>query len=188
MEDKNVQKLLDMLYSMIDEAKGSTFNSDRCVISREEAKELIDEIRSKLPGELGKAQELMKAREQYVDDVRKQAQRVKEKAQEEADRLLEQARREAETIVSESELLKQARKRANDILRQAEERSRELFQVTNGYTEDALRRTEEAVQAALNEVQESRKKFRATSAEQARTCQEQAKVVKTAATKAVSEG
>lgn len=188
MEDKNVQKLLDMLYSMIDEAKGSTFNSDRCVISREEAKELIDEIRSKLPGELGKAQELMKSREQYVDDAKKRVQRVMEKAQEEADQLRKQARQEAEAIVSESELLKQARQRANEILRQAEERSRELFQVTNSYTEDALRRTEEAVQAALNEVQESRKKFRATSAEQARVCQEQAKTVKTAAAKEVSEG
>ena len=27
MEDKNVQKLLDMLYGMIDEARGATFSS-----------------------------------------------------------------------------------------------------------------------------------------------------------------
>jgi len=37
--------------------------------------------------------------------------------------------------------------------------------VANTYTEDALRRTEEAIQAALSEVQESRARFRATSQE-----------------------
>ena len=37
--------------------------------------------------------------------------------------------------------------------------------MANTYTEDALRRTEEAIQAALTEVQESRARFRATSQE-----------------------
>ena len=58
MEDKNVQKLLDMLFGMIDEAKGATFSSEKCVINRDEALDLLDEIRNKLPGELTKAQEL----------------------------------------------------------------------------------------------------------------------------------
>ena len=38
--------------------------------------------------------------------------------------------------------------------------------MANTYTEDALRRTEEAIQAALTEVQESRARFRAASKEQ----------------------
>ena len=38
--------------------------------------------------------------------------------------------------------------------------------VTNEYTEDALRRTEEAIQLALEEVRESRARFRAVSNEQ----------------------
>ena len=44
-----------------------------------------------------------------------------------------------------------------------EERSRQLYQVANGYAEDALARTEEAVQAALDEVKQSRVRFRAAS-------------------------
>ena len=43
MEDKNVQKLLDMLFGMIDEAKGATFSSEKCVINRDEALDLLDE-------------------------------------------------------------------------------------------------------------------------------------------------
>ena len=79
---------------------------------------------------------------------------------------MRQAELDAKTIVSESEVIQQARQKSADIIRRAEERSRELYRVANTYTEDALRRTEEAIQAALTEVQESRARFRAASKEQ----------------------
>ena len=91
MEDKNVQKLLDMLFGMIDEAKGATFSSEKCVINRDEALDLLDEIRNKLPGELTKAQELMKSKEQYVDKANHEVRRMLDQAQDEAKRLREQA-------------------------------------------------------------------------------------------------
>ena len=162
MEDKNVQKLLDMLFGMIDEAKGATFSSEKCVINRDEALDLLDEIRNKLPGELTKAQELMKSKEQYVDKA-------------EAKRMLEKAQEDAKTIVSESETIQRAQRRSSEIIRQAEDRSRQLYQVANTYTEDALRRTEEAIQAALDEVRESRVRYRSASAEQMQACQEKLK-------------
>ena len=83
MEDKNVQKLLDMLFGMIDEAKGATFSSEKCVINRDEALDLLDEIRNKLPGELTKAQELMKSKEQYVDKANHEVRRMLDQAQDE---------------------------------------------------------------------------------------------------------
>ena len=167
MEDKNVQKLLDMLFGMIDEAKGATFSSEKCVINRDEALDLLDEIRNKLPGELTKAQELMKAQDE--------AKRLREQAQAEAKRMLEKAQEDAKTIVSESETIQRAQRRSSEIIRQAEDRSRQLYQVANTYTEDALRRTEEAIQAALDEVRESRVRYRSASAEQMQACQEKLK-------------
>ncbi len=197
MEDKNVQKLLDMLYGMIDEARGATFSSEKCIINREEALDLLDEVRTKLPAELSKAQDLMKSKEQYVDKanrevkrmldqaqdeakrLRDQAQeesrRMLEKAQEESRRMLEKAQEDAKTIVSESETIQRAQRRSSEIIHQAEDRSRQLYQVANTYTEDALRRTEEAIQAALDEVRESRVRFRSASAEQMQVCQEKLK-------------
>ena len=41
-----------------------------------------------------------------------------------------------------------------------------MYQVANEYSEDALARTEEAVQAALDEVKQQRVRFRTASAEQ----------------------
>ena len=175
MEDKNVQKLLDMLFGMIDEAKGATFSSEKCVINRDEALDLLDEIRNKLPGELTKAQELMKSKEQYVDKANHEVRRMLDQAQDEAKRLLEKAQEDAKTIVSESETIQRAQRRSSEIIRQAEDRSRQLYQVANTYTEDALRRTEEAIQAALDEVRESRVRYRSASAEQMQACQEKLK-------------
>lgn len=144
MEEKDVQRLLDMLYSMIDEAKSAAFSSDKCVISRDEALDLLDDIRAKLPLEIKKAQELVRAREEYVSSAKK-----------EVEKMLRQAELDAKVIVSESETLQQARRKSSEIIRRAEERSKELYHVANTYTEDALRRTEEAIQAALDEVKES---------------------------------
>ena len=149
MEEKDVQRLLDMLYGMIDEAKSEAFSSDKCIIVRDEALDLLDEIRAKLP------QELIAARSEYVAGAKKEAQEV-----------LRQAELDARTIVSESETLQLARQKSSEIIRRAEDRSKELYHVANTYTEDALRRTEEAIQAALTEVQESRARFRAASKEQ----------------------
>lgn len=161
MEEKDVQRLLDMLYGMIDEAKSATFSSEKCVINRDEALDLLDEIRGKMPLELKKARELIAARNDYVAGAKK-----------EAEKLMKQAELDAKTIVSESEIIQQARQKSSEIIHRAEERSRELYQVANTYTEDALKRTEEAIQSALREVQQSRQQFRATSQEQMRSAKE----------------
>lgn len=154
MEEKDVQRLLDMLYSMIDEAKSVAFSSDKCVINRDEALDLLDDIRNKLPLEIKKAKELIAARSEYVAGAKK-----------EVEAMLRQAELDAKTIVSESETIQLARQKSSEIIRRAEDRSKELYHVANTYTEDALRRTEEAIQAALTEVQESRARFRSASQE-----------------------
>ena len=154
MEEKDVQRLLDMLYGMVDEAKSAAFSSDKCVINRDEVLDLLDEIRGRMPLEMKKAQELIRARDEYVAA-----------AKQEVEKMLRQAQLDAKTIVSESEILQQARQKGNEIIRRAEERSKELYHAANTYTEDALRRTEEAIGMALSEVQESRTRFRAASAE-----------------------
>ena len=116
MEEKDVQRLLDMLYGMIDEAKSAAFSSEKCIINRDEALDLLDEVRAKLPLEIKKAQELVRAREEYVSAAKK-----------EVEKMLRQAELDAKVIVSESETLQQARQRSSEIIRRAESRSKELY-------------------------------------------------------------
>lgn len=155
MVEENVQKLLDMLYEMIDEAKNAPLSNDKCVLNRDEALDLLDEIRAQMPVELKRAQELVRARDEYV-----------EAAKRDVERMMQKAEFEAKSKVSESEVLTAARAKGHDIVTRAEERSREMYRVANDYSEDVLRRTEEAVQMALDEVKQTRVRFRAASNEQ----------------------
>ena len=157
MANNDVQHLIDMLFDMIDGAKGAPLSSEKCMINRDEALDLIDEIRAQLPAELKRAQELIRAKDEYVANAKR-----------DVDRMMQKAELDAKSKVSESEVTNAAREKGHEIIRRAEERSREMYRVANEYTEDALRRTEEAIQMALDEIKQSRANFRSVSAEQMR--------------------
>ena len=87
-----------------------------------------------------------------------------EDAKRDVDRMMRQAELEAKAKVSESEVMAAAKERARQVITHAQDRTRQMYQVTNSYTEDALARTEEAIQMALDEVKQSRVRFRSASA------------------------
>lgn len=153
MANRDVEHLIDMLYDMINDAKNAPLSSDKCIIERDEALDLLDEMRAGLPAELKRAQDLIQAKEDYVNSAKR-----------EVGRMMQQAEYDAKSKVSDSEVLVAARERGREIIARAEDRSNEMYRVVNEYTEDALRRTEEAIQAALDEVKQSRVRFRAASA------------------------
>ena len=149
----DISRLIDMLYERIEDAKSPALKPNMSMVDRDEMLDLLDELRAQLPAEIKRAQELLAAREKFVDEAKR-----------DVERMMRQAELEAKTKVSESEVLYAAKEKARQIIAQAEDRSRKLYQVANEYAEDALARTEEAVRAALEEVQQSRVRFRSASA------------------------
>ena len=149
----DVNELLDMLFGMIDEAKGVPLASDKCMVERDKALDLIDEIRAAFPVELAEAKKLLAARADYNASAKR-----------EGDLIVQQAEEKAKQMLAEDELLSQAKQRSAEMIRQAEERSRDLKRAANEYCEDALRRTEEAVAEAYDEIKRSRAQFRAKAA------------------------
>ncbi len=147
-----VEELLDMLFEMIDEAKNAPLSSDKCVIERDRALDLIDDIRSQFPMELGEAKKMMANRTELVASAKREADAIRKAAED-----------RARQLVAEDTITLQARQRANEMMQQAEERSRELKRAANEYCEDALRRTEEAVAEAYDEIKQSRARFRAAA-------------------------
>ena len=147
-----VDELLDILFQMIDEAKGVLMSPDKCTIERDKALDLLDEIRAQFPMELAEAKKLLAARSEYISSAKREAELIRQQAEE-----------QAKQMVAEDKLLAQARERGNQMLRQAEEQSRELRRAANEYCEDALRRTEEAVAEAYDEIKKSRARFRAAT-------------------------
>lgn len=147
-----VEELLDMLFEMVDEAKNMPLSSDKCVLERDRALDLIDDIRAQFPVELGEAKKLVASRNDYIAAAKREAEVIRKQAEAEAQRML-----------AEESVLNQAKQRSAELMRQAEERSRELKRSANEYCEDALRRTEEAVAEAYDEIKKSRARFRAAA-------------------------
>ena len=148
-----VEELVEMLFSMIDEAKSVPLSSEKCIIERDKALDLLDDIKAQFPMELGEAKKLLAARTDYIASAKREAELIRKQAEEKARQML-----------AEDELTAQARQKANEMLKVAEERSRELRRAANEYCEDALRRTEEAVSEAYDEIKRSRARFRAAAA------------------------
>jgi len=156
MANNDVNRLIDMLYEQVEDAKSPALKPDMSIVDRVEMLDLLDELRAQLPVELKRAKELLAAREKFVEEAKR-----------DVERMMRQAELEAKTKVSDSEVLYAAKEQARQIIARAEDRSRQLYQVANEYAEDALARTEEAVQAALDEVKQSRIRFRTASAAKA---------------------
>ena len=144
-----VEELLDMLFEMVDEAKNMPLSSDKCVLERDRALDLIDDIRAQFPMELSEAKKLLAARNEYIASAKREAEIIRK-----------QAEADAQKMLAEETILNQAKQRSAELMHQAEERSRELKRSANEYCEDALRRTEEALNEAVTEIRQSRTKFR----------------------------
>ena len=153
MAENDVNRLIDMLYERVEDAKPPALKPNLSMVDRDELLDLLDELRNQLPVELKRAQELLAAREKFVDEAKR-----------DVERMMRQAELDAKAKVSDSEVLYAAKEKARQMVARAEDRCRQLYQVTNEYAEDALARAEEAMQMALDEVKQSRVNFRSASA------------------------
>lgn len=144
-----VDELLDMLFDMIDEAKNAPLSSDKCVIERDKALDLVEDIKAQFPVELAEAKKILNARSEYVAAAKR-----------EADEIRKRAEIEASQMVNEAQVMNQARQKANELMAQAEQKAREVRHSANEYCVDVLRRAEEALAEAHNEMHQTHGRFR----------------------------
>ncbi len=154
--ENEVYELLEMLYTMISEAWGVPLGNEKCIIERDKALTLLEDIKTQLPVELAEAKRLVSARDEFITNARREAESVRHAAEE-----------HARHMVEEQEIVRVAKARAAELVANAESKTKELRRAANEYVDDALRRTEAAVTAALNEVSQSRNRFRAAAKEPA---------------------
>ena len=144
-----VEELVDMLFDMIDEAKNAPLNSDKCIIERDKALDLLDDIKAQFPVELEEARKILSARNEYVAAAKREADEIRKRAEIEANQL-----------VSEAPVMAQARQKAREIVSHAEEEAKKTCRETNEYCVDLLRRTEDALAAAHAEMRQVHNQFR----------------------------
>ncbi|MEL4106020.1 hypothetical protein AAFA46_04155 [Oscillospiraceae bacterium WX1] len=147
-----VQELLEMLYAMINEAWGIPLGAEKCVIERDKALDLIDEIKAQFPNELAEARRLVEARTEFITNAKREADMVRKTAEERARQLVE-----------EQEVVRAAKARSGELITAAESSAAELKRAANDYVDDAMRRTEEALATALEEMRQTRGRFRSAA-------------------------
>ena len=144
-----IPELLEMLHAMITEAWGLPLGAEKCVIERDKALDLLDEIRAQFPTEIAEAKRLLDARADFIANAKREAENVRKTAEESARRMID-----------EQEIIKVSKQKSNEMLQYADSTSTELRRVANEYVDDAMKRTEEALTQALEEIKVSRGKFR----------------------------
>jgi len=144
-----IPEMLNMLHAMITEAWGVPLGAEKCVIDRDKALDILDEIRGQFPTEIAEAKRLLDARADFINNAKREAEAIKRSAEE-----------RARQLIDEQEIIKISRAKSNEMLSYAETSSSEIRRVANEYVDDAMHRTEEALAAALDEIKQSRQRFR----------------------------
>lgn len=151
-ENEGILELIEMLYNMISEAWGVPLGNDKCLVDRDKALDLIEEIKARLPAEMAEAKRLVSARDEFIGNAKREADSVRKMAEERSRKMVE-----------DQEVVRMAKARAEEMIADAEVKSRELRRVANEYVDEALKGAEASVSAALEEVRSSRARFRSAA-------------------------
>ena len=150
MNDRNIEDIIGALYDLIQDARSMPLAADKCIVERDRVLDMLDEIIAQLPAELKQARTIVESRNELIGQARR-----------EAEGLIRQAQEKAEQLVSQEAIYIEAKRQCQDMVMQTQVRMAELRKASNDYMDDALRRTEEAIAMSLEDVRDTRTKFKA---------------------------
>ena len=152
MSYRNTEDIIGALYDMVQDARSMPLSADKCILERDKVLDMLDEIIAQLPSELKQSRTIVESRNELIGQARREAENIVRQAQQKANELVEQ-----EAIYQE------AKRQCQEMVLQTQTRMSELRKASNDYMDDALRRTEEAISQSLEEVRDTRMKFRSVT-------------------------
>ena len=150
MNEQNIEDIISALYDMVQDARGLPLGADKCILERDKVLDMLDEIIAQLPTELKQARTIVESRNELIGQARR-----------EAEALIRQAQDQAAKLVEEEAIYVEAKRQCQEMVLQTQGRLAELRKASNDYMDDALRRTEEAIAMSLEDVRDTRVKFKA---------------------------
>ena len=152
MTENNIEELISALYDTIQNARSMPLAPDKCIVERDALLDMLDEISAQLPGELKQSRTIVESRNELINQARH-----------ESESIIRQAQEKARQLVTQEAIYAETKNQCEEMVRQTQARVKELRRVSNEYTDEALRRTEEAIAQSLNEVRDTRVKFHAVT-------------------------
>ena len=155
MSERNIEDIIGALYDLIQDARTMPLASDKCIVERDRVLDMLDEILAQLPKELKQSRTIVESRNDLINQARR-----------EAETILRQAQEQAKQMVTKEAIYMEAKRRSEELVGQTQERVNQIRKAGNEYMDDALRRTEETIAQALEEVRDTRMKFRTVTESQ----------------------
>lgn len=152
----NMEELITALYDMIQDAKAMPLSADKCIIERDRALDMLDELSAQMPGELKQAQTIVQSREEVVSQARR-----------EAEALIRSARQQADEMVKQEAIYQEAKRQCEQLVLETQNRMNQIKQVSTEYVTGSLTQAEDAIVKALNELRETKARFQTLSGVQA---------------------
>ena len=87
--DNEVMELIDQLYTMVSEAWGVPLGNEKCIVERDQVLEILDEIKTAMPVELSEAKRLVSARDEFINNAKREAEGIRNQAEERARALVD---------------------------------------------------------------------------------------------------
>ena len=150
MNEQHIEDIITTLYDMIQDAKSLPLGADKCILERDKALDLLDEIIAQLPAELKQSRTIVESRNELIGQARREAEIIIRRAQEQAAQL-----------VTREAIYQEAERQSREMALATQSRMAELRRASNAYMDDALTRTEEAMAQALADVRDTHTKFKA---------------------------
>lgn len=150
MNEQNIEDIISALYDMVQDARSLPLGADKCILERDKVLDMLDEIIAQLPIELKQSRTIVESRNELIGQARR-----------EAENLIRQAQEQANKMIAEETIYQEAKRQCQEMVLQTKTRMAELRRASNDYMDDALRRTEEAVAMSLEDVRDTRAKFKA---------------------------
>lgn len=150
MNEQNIEDIISALYDMIQDARALPLGADKCILERDKVLDMLDEVIAQMPVELKQARTIVESRNELIGQARREAESIIRLAQEKANEM-----------VTEEAIYQEAKRQCQELVAQTQNRMSELRKASNDYMDDALRRTEEAITSSLEDVRDTRAKFKA---------------------------
>ena len=150
MNEQTIEDIISALYDMVQDARALPLGADKCILERDKVLDMLDEIIAQLPAELKQARTIVESRNELIGQARR-----------EAETIIRQAQDQAKEMVSEEVIYQDAKRQCQEMVLQTQTKMAELRKASNDYMDDALRRTEEAISMSLEDVRDTRVKFKA---------------------------
>lgn len=150
MNEQTIEDIISALYDMVQDARALPLGADKCILERDKVLDILDEVIAQLPAELKQARTIVESRNELIGQARR-----------EAETLIRQAQDKAAQLVEQEAIYQEAKRQCREMVEQTQNRMAELRKASNDYMDDALRRTEEAIAMSLEDVRDTRAKFKA---------------------------